>query len=88
MISGGPGHCQQGAPPSSPWRDTGASGELSPSGDERRHRLEYRVYGRGGGAVKQEGYPLDEADLAHIWPTRYAHLNVYGKYRFNVEEIR
>jgi TnpA family transposase len=38
--------------------------------------------------LKQEGYPLDEADLAHIWPTRYAHLNVYGKYRFNVEEIR
>ena len=37
--------------------------------------------------LKQEGYPLDETDLAHIWPTRYAHLNVYGKYRFNVEEI-
>jgi hypothetical protein len=38
--------------------------------------------------LKQEGYPLEEANLAHIWPTRYAHLNVYGKYRFNVEEIR
>src|ERR671922_420282 len=38
--------------------------------------------------LKQEGYLLDETDLAHIWPTRYAHLNVYGKYRFNVEEIR
>jgi hypothetical protein len=38
--------------------------------------------------LKQEGYPLDEADLAHIWPTPYAHLNVYGKYQFNVEEIR
>lgn len=38
--------------------------------------------------LKQEGYPLDETDLAHIWPTRYAHLNVYGKYRFDVEEIR
>jgi hypothetical protein len=38
--------------------------------------------------LTQEGSPVDEADLAHIWPTRYAHLNVYGKYRFNVEEIR
>jgi TnpA family transposase len=38
--------------------------------------------------LKQEGYPLDETDLAHIWPMRYAHLNVYGKYHFDVEEIR
>ena len=38
--------------------------------------------------LKQEGYPLDETDLAHIWPMRYAHLNIYGKYRFNVEETR
>jgi Tn3 transposase DDE domain len=36
--------------------------------------------------LEQEGYPLDETDLAHIWPMRYAHLNVYAKYRFNVEE--
>jgi TnpA family transposase len=27
--------------------------------------------------LKQEGHPLDATDLAHIWPTRYAHLNVY-----------
>jgi hypothetical protein len=38
--------------------------------------------------LKQEGYPLDEIDLAHIWPMRYTHLNVYGKYPFNVEESR
>jgi hypothetical protein len=37
--------------------------------------------------LKQEGYPVYETDLVHIWPTRYAHLNVYGKYHFNVEEI-
>jgi hypothetical protein len=36
--------------------------------------------------LKQEGYPLEETDLVHIWPMRYAHLNIYGKYRFNVEE--
>jgi len=22
-----------------------------------------------------------------VWPTRYAHINVYGKYHFNVEEV-
>jgi len=36
--------------------------------------------------LKQEGYPVQESDLAHVWPTRYAHINVYGKYHFNVEE--
>ena len=35
---------------------------------------------------KEEGYPVQDSDLAHVWPTRYAHLNVYGKYHFNVEE--
>jgi hypothetical protein len=28
---------------------------------------------------------LHEADVAHLWPARYAHINPYGKYRFNVE---
>jgi TnpA family transposase len=36
--------------------------------------------------LKQEGYPVQESDLAHVWPTRYAHINIYGKYHFNVEE--
>ena len=36
--------------------------------------------------LKQEGYPVHDSDLAHVWPTRYAHLNVYGKYPLNVEE--
>jgi TnpA family transposase len=36
--------------------------------------------------LKQEGYPVQDSDLAHVWPTRYAHINVYGKYHFNVEE--
>jgi hypothetical protein len=36
--------------------------------------------------LKQEGSPVQESDLAHVWPTRYAHINVYGKYHFNVEE--
>jgi len=38
--------------------------------------------------LKREGYPVQERDLAHVWPTRYAHINVYGKYHFNVEEAR
>ena len=36
--------------------------------------------------LKQEGLAVQESDLAHVWPTRYAHINMYGKYRFNVEE--
>ena len=38
--------------------------------------------------LKREGYPVNESDLAHIWPTRYEHLNVYGRYHFNIEEAR
>jgi hypothetical protein len=35
--------------------------------------------------LKQEGYPMQEQDLAHVSPTRYRHINTYGKYHFNVE---
>jgi Tn3 transposase DDE domain len=38
--------------------------------------------------LKQEGYPMQERDLAHLWPTRYNHINVYGKYHVNLEEAR
>jgi len=38
--------------------------------------------------LKQEGYPVEESDLAHVWPTRYGHINVHGKYHFNMEEAR
>ena len=38
--------------------------------------------------LKQEGSPVHDSDLAHVWPTRYAHVNVYGKYHFNIEEAR
>ena len=31
---------------------------------------------------------MQDNDLAHIWPTRYAHINVYGKYHFNLDEAR
>lgn len=37
--------------------------------------------------LKQEGqFPGDE-ELKHIWPTRYAHINVYGRYHFNQEQV-
>ena len=38
--------------------------------------------------LKQEGYPVQESDLAHVWPTRYGHINVHGKYHFNIEEAQ
>jgi hypothetical protein len=31
--------------------------------------------------LKREGYPIQESDLAHIWPTRYEHINVYLTFR-------
>jgi TnpA family transposase len=38
--------------------------------------------------LKREGYPVNESDLAHIWPSRYEHINVYGQYHFNIEEAQ
>lgn len=36
--------------------------------------------------LRAEGYPIrDDEDLAHLSPTRYAHVNPYGRYRFDLE---
>jgi hypothetical protein len=29
--------------------------------------------------LKQDGYPVQEQELAQVWPTRYRHINTYGK---------
>lgn len=36
--------------------------------------------------LRAEGYTVEDADLAHLSPARYEHINPYGKYRFNLEE--
>jgi len=38
--------------------------------------------------LRQEGYPVEDEDLKHVWPTRSEHLNVHGRYQFNLNEIR
>jgi TnpA family transposase len=44
--------------------------------------------GQAREALKAETYAVDPADLRHIWPTRFEHINVYGKYEFNLEEAQ
>ncbi len=39
-------------------------------------------------AIRQEGYLVQEEDLAHLWPIRFAHIHRYGKYEFDVEAAR
>jgi TnpA family transposase len=36
--------------------------------------------------LKREGYQIEEADVKHLSPARYEHLNVFGKYSFPVQE--
>lgn len=37
--------------------------------------------------LKQEGqFPGDEV-LKQIWPTRHAHINIYGRHHFNQDQI-
>ena len=38
--------------------------------------------------LRQEGRFIDDEDLKHIWPTRYAHINVYGQYHFDKKRLR
>ena len=38
--------------------------------------------------LRREGYPIHDSDLARVWPTRYEHLNVYGRFHFDVEEAQ
>lgn len=38
--------------------------------------------------MAREGYVIDTDALMHIWPTRFEHINIYGKYEFNLEEAR
>jgi hypothetical protein len=36
--------------------------------------------------LRIDGHPVQEADLAHLSPCRYEHINPYGKYAFEVSE--
>jgi TnpA family transposase len=36
--------------------------------------------------LKREGRQIDEADIKHLSPARYDHINVFGRYSFPVEE--
>ena len=38
--------------------------------------------------LQAEGRQVNPQDLKHIWPTRFEHINVYGKYDFNVNLAR
>jgi TnpA family transposase len=38
--------------------------------------------------LKAQGFLVRDEDLQHIWPTRYQHVNVYGTYSFDEEEIQ
>ena len=35
--------------------------------------------------LRSEGRNVDDGDVVHLSPARYAHINPYGKYRLNVE---
>ncbi|MGI8468431.1 MAG: Tn3 family transposase [Pyrinomonadaceae bacterium] len=36
--------------------------------------------------LKSEGHEISEDDVKHLAPARSEHINVYGKYYFNIEE--
>ena len=38
--------------------------------------------------LRLEGHSIDDEDLKYIWPTRHAHINVYGQYHFDKKRLR
>jgi TnpA family transposase len=38
--------------------------------------------------LRAEGCPISDEDLRYIWPSRYEHINVYGRYEFNLDEVK
>ena len=38
--------------------------------------------------LKKEGYPVQDSDLAQVWPTRYAHINFYGRNQSSAVLVR
>lgn len=36
--------------------------------------------------LEQESYQINEDDLKHISPSRFEHINKYGRYNFNIEQ--
>lgn len=37
--------------------------------------------------LRQQGQVVKDEHLMHLWPTRHGHINVYGKYHFEIEHI-
>ena len=37
--------------------------------------------------LKREGYLVQDTDPSRIWPTRYGHVNVYGRYHFDSKKL-
>ena len=56
--------------------------------DELRNNLWTTLYlGHAVTAHRNEGHHIEEHHLAHISPARFKHINPYGTYTFNVQDI-
>ena len=38
--------------------------------------------------LEREGNGIDHENLKHVWPTRFEHINVYGRYEFDLGATR
>lgn len=38
-------------------------------------------------SLREQGHLITDEDLSQIWPTRHAHINIYGRYHFNLDHI-
>jgi Tn3 transposase DDE domain len=52
--------------------------ELPQFGNQRRRALEYSYMSAVLDQLKAQGYPVDDADVARLWPARYANIIPMG----------
>ena len=64
----------------------GAPGDVPEPADQRVIAWNTVYMAAAIDRLRIDGHPVQEADLAHLSPCRYEHINPYGKYAFEVSE--
>ena len=74
--------------PEHPWLDQDGSvprpgGSLGRGGSQRAPEDRQRVVGPGD---RTTGFEIDDDDVSHLGPTMTEHINVHGRYHFNLDQ--
>ena len=58
---------------------------MVPIGPGRRAAFNAELIGAAVPRLRAAGFAIEDADIAHLGPTMTEHLNVHGRYRFDLD---